>query len=59
MEKIKAAGFKIIRKDDQPTVRIKQYSGNGGWKTFENYPTKASRDKAFKEMLKDNKTIEA
>lgn len=54
-QKVIAAGFTIIRCDDQPSVRIK-YKGSGQqeWKTLENYPTKSARDRAFKELL--NKT---
>ena len=58
MDKIKAAGFVIIRREDHPSVRIKQYTGNGCWKTLENYLTKTSRDRAFKELLTESKIIE-
>lgn len=55
--KVKAAGFTIIRKDDYPEPRIKFSSGkNGGWATLEKYKTKAERDRAFKSLL-DRKYI--
>lgn len=56
--KVKAAGFTIIRKDDYPNPRIKiSTKHNGGWKTYGVYETKAARDKAFKTLLESNKII--
>lgn len=56
--KVKAAGFTIIRKDDHPAPRIKFSSGtNGGWSTLETYKTKAQRDRAFKELLEQKYII--
>lgn len=55
--KVKAAGFTIIRKDDHPVPRIKFSTGtNGGWATLEKYKTKAERDRAFQSLL-DQKYI--
>lgn len=60
-EKVMAAGFKIIRKDDYPQPRIKiKAKGkalNIDWRTLEKFGTKAARDRAFAEMLKDGMTI--
>lgn len=56
--KVKAAGFTVIRKDDHPVPRIKFSSGkNGGWSTLEKYNTKAERDRAFKELLEQRYII--
>lgn len=56
--KVKAAGFTILRKDGYPSPRIKVSTGrNGAWETFAKYETKAERDRAFKELLEDNKII--
>lgn len=57
--KVMAAGFRIIRKDDYPQPRIKaKIDGLGSeWKTLEKFNTKAARDRAFDEMLKDLMTI--
>lgn len=56
--KVKRAGFTIIRRDDYPTPRIKVSTGvNGGWATYKKYETKAERDRAFTLLLKDDKTI--
>jgi len=51
-KKVIEKGFKIIRKDDHPSPRIKiKGQGIQEWKTFEKYPTKAARDRAFKDFL--------
>lgn len=56
--KVKAAGFTIIRKDDYPMPKIKISTGrNGAWETFAKYETKAARDKAFKTLLESNNII--
>lgn len=56
--KVMAAGFRIIRTDDQPSPRIKvKENGNYEWRTLEKFETKAARDRWFKELLKDEKTI--
>lgn len=57
--KVMAAGFRIIRKDDYPQPRIKaKIDGlSSEWKTLEKFNTKAARDRAFDEMLKDLMTI--
>ena len=56
-EKLKAAGFVIVRPDDQPQPRIKQWVGDGAWRTLENYPSKAARDRALAVMLENPKTV--
>lgn len=56
-EKLVAAGFIIVRPDDYPSPRIKQWVGDGAWKTLENYPTKAARDRALAVMLENPKTV--
>jgi hypothetical protein len=58
-KKVMAAGFKIIRADDQPSPRIKiKEKGAYEWRTFEKFETKASRDRRFTELLLDKKTIQ-
>ena len=49
--KLKKAGFMIIRKDAYPSPKIKVRTGSkGGWKTHHTYPMKAARDRALQEM---------
>ena len=55
--KVMDAGFRIIRKDDYPQPRIKAKIDGSEWKTLEKFNTKAARDRAFDEMLKDLMTI--
>lgn len=56
--KVMAAGFRIIRTDDQPSPRIKvKENGNYEWRTLEKFETKAARDRRFKELFRDVKTI--
>lgn len=57
--KVMDAGFRVIRCDDQPSIRIKERSGNNGaWRTIENFTSKAARDRRFKAMLLDPMIIE-
>ena len=58
-EKVIAMGFRVIRKDDYPQPRIKVKTNEQGsdWRTLEKFETKAARDRAFKELLKDSMTI--
>ncbi len=56
-EKLAAAGFVIVRPDDYPAPRIKQWVGDGFWKTLEKYPSKAARDRALAVMLENPKTV--
>ncbi|KAF0198380.1 MAG: Uncharacterized protein FD166_1433 [Bacteroidetes bacterium] len=57
--KVMAAGFRILRTDDQPSPRIKvKENGNYEWRTLEKFETKAARDRRFKELLLENKTIQ-
>lgn len=57
-DKVIAAGFTIVRKDDYPNIRIKYRVGNGAWSTLEKFDTKAARDRRLKELLKDNLIVE-
>ncbi len=56
-EKIAAAGFTIVREDDYPVPRIKQWTGDSAWKTLEEFGTKAARDRRLQELLQDQKTV--
>lgn len=56
-EKLKAAGFRILRADDYPTPRIKEWVGDSRWVTVCKHPTKAARDRQLQEMLKNPKII--
>ena len=58
--KVIAAGFRVIRRDDNPSIRIKEYfRPNCTWKSLEdNFPSKAARDRRFKELLDDPMIIE-
>jgi len=53
-QKVITFGFTIIRRDDQPSPRIK-YKGTGvcEWKTLEKFETKAARDRRFNELAED------
>ena len=52
--KVVEAGFVIIRKDDQPTPRIKYKSADQReWATLEKHERKRDRDKAFDELMKN------
>lgn len=57
--KVMAAGFRIIRKDDypQPRIKFKKKPTGMDWTTLEKFDTKAARDRAFVEMMKDPMTI--
>ena len=50
--KVLQAGFMIIRKDDQPNIRIKQMKSNSSWVTLEKFATKTARDERFKQLMK-------
>lgn len=53
------AGYRIIRKDDNPEPRIKIATGlNGAWRTLEKYKSKAERDRMFNMLLTADKTID-
>lgn len=56
--KVLNKGFFVIRKDDNPTIRIKMLYRDGTWITYESYKTKAERDRAFKELLTRDNVIE-
>lgn len=55
-QKLIKAGFTIIRKQDDPTPRIKASTGSG-WAVLQTYKTKKERDKAFSNLLKDEMII--
>lgn len=66
--KLLRAGFRIIRADDQPKPRIKEFRAHvvdgenfvsdGDYYTLERFDTKAARDRAMRELLMDEKTVE-
>jgi hypothetical protein len=57
--KVMKAGFTIIRCDDSPLPRIKYKAHEQiEWKTLEKHPSKAARDRRFKELLTDDNVIE-
>lgn len=56
-EKLAAAGFTIVRADDQPSPRIKKWTGDSSWTTMETFATKAARDRRLMELVSDPKTI--
>ena len=51
--KIHEAGFKIIRADDAPSPRIKEWKSHSAWVTMEKFDTKAARDRRMQELLQD------
>ena len=59
--KLLDAGWRILRCDDTPNIRIKVYSRgkalNADWRTLEVFPTKAARDRKFRELLEEPQTI--
>ncbi len=55
--KVIAAGFTIIRADDQPSPRNKAKGKSHEWKTLEKFDTKAARDRRFEELLEDDNVI--
>jgi len=55
--KVIAAGFAIIRADDQPSPRIKIKGKSHEWMTLEKFETKAARDRRFAELLEDENVI--
>lgn len=55
--KIQKAGFKIIRTDDLPSPRIKEWKSDSAWITVEKFGTKAERDRRFEELLQDAYTV--
>lgn len=49
--KVIAAGFSIIRSDDQPSPRIKiKDKEHHEWSTLRKFETKAARDREFKQL---------
>lgn len=52
-KKVIATGFKIIRADDQPNIRIKiKDDTSREWHTLKKFETKAARDREMKQLLK-------
>jgi hypothetical protein len=57
-QKVIAAGFTIIRSDDQPNPRIKvKDEHHREWATLEKFETKAARDRRMEELLKSPHVI--
>lgn len=58
--KLLMEGWIIIRKDDTEGKEpgIKQYNENGGWEVIARFPTKAARDRAFKQKINEVCVIE-
>lgn len=57
--KLQRAGFRIIRADDMPSPRIKEWKSDSAWITVEkDFVTKAARDRRYMEILKDPLIIE-
>lgn len=57
--KVISAGFIVLRKDDQPTFRIKcQRVGSHNWETWQNFPSPEIRDKRLIELLREPNFIE-
>lgn len=59
--KLYAAGFTCLRRDDNPSPRIKVWvlSGlDGSWKTYEGgFASKAARDRRMEELKQDPKIL--
>lgn len=52
--KVVRDGFTIFRCDDQPSPRIKFKSDiQHDWKTYQKFDSKAARDRAFTELMKE------
>lgn len=56
--KLCAAGYLIIRADNQPSPRIKKFVHDSTWVTIESFPTKAARDRTMTTMLMQAYIIE-
>lgn len=56
-QKLKDAGFKILRSDDTPSPRIKEWESDSAWRTLEKFDTKAARDRQLESLLKDPRII--
>jgi hypothetical protein len=58
-KKVIKAGFSIIRKADEPSIRIKIRDGKSPyWRTQDTFKTKAERDRWFNEMLNLSNVIQ-
>lgn len=55
--KVLDKGFTVIRKDDNPNIRIKILIKEGTWKTYAVFKTKTERDREFTAMLKNNDNV--
>jgi hypothetical protein len=57
-QKVIAAGFTIIRADNQPNPRIKvKDAQHREWATLDKFETKAARDRQMAELLKSPHVI--
>ena len=57
--KILAAGFRILRTQDQPKPIIKYKDSSWiEWRTLEKFEAKAARDRRLNELLLDDKTVQ-
>jgi hypothetical protein len=57
-QKVIAAGFTIIRADDQPNPRVKvKDKRHREWATLDKFETKAERDRRMQELLKSPTVI--
>lgn len=43
----------IIRADDTPSPRIKEWKSNSAWVTMEKFDTKAARDRRMQQLLQE------
>jgi hypothetical protein len=56
--KLIKAGYRIFRKDEH-TLRIKEAAGKGcGWRNFGKFNSKAELNRAYVELMKNEKHIE-
>jgi hypothetical protein len=57
-KKVIDAGFRIIRAEDEPAIRIEIKDMNRhDWTTLKYFPSKAARDRYMKNLLEDNMII--
>ena len=55
--KIHEAGFKIIRADDTPSPRIKEWKSHSVWVTMEKFESKAARDRRMQQLLREHHVV--
>ncbi|NDW10470.1 hypothetical protein [Dysgonomonas sp. 520] len=58
--KLCVAGWVIYRKEDsvKPIIKFKSKSNPDSWKKFEEYPSKAQRDRSLNMLLKAKNAVE-